>query len=145
MKTITFLTRLYFPMKDIRIISVNRHNCSQSTYWNDDNPHWMRFSYSVSSEVKCMGILGNTIIGPFFLNKNVNAKRYLHLFSNKVLPAIQNVIDAAFNNIWFQQDGALPYFSINVRQFVNHTFSGKWISKKGTIKWSLIDLLILIH
>jgi len=59
------------------------------------------------------------------LNENVNAERYLHLLQNQVLPARQNVVGVTFNNVWFQQDGAPPYFGINVHQFLNHTFPEK--------------------
>jgi len=45
-------------------------------------------------------IFGNKIL-PFFSNENVNAERYLHFLQNQVLPAIQNVVDVAFNNVWF--------------------------------------------
>ena len=55
--------------------SVNRHNCR---YWSDENPHWMRDSHTQYPQKLNVwaGILGNTIIGPFFLNENINAERY---------------------------------------------------------------------
>jgi hypothetical protein len=114
--------------------SVNRHNCR---YWSDENPHWMRDSHTQYPQKLNVwaGILGNTIIGPFFLNENINAERYLHLLQNQILPAIQNVVGVAFNSVWFQQDGAPPHFGINVRRFLNDTFPRKWIGRRGAIEW----------
>jgi len=51
--------------------------------------------------------------------ENVNAERYLHLVQNQVLLAIQNVVGIAFNNVWFQQNGAPTQFGKNVRQIIH--------------------------
>jgi len=45
-----------------------------------------------------------------------------------------NVVGISFNNVWFQQDDASLHFVINFRQFLNHTFPGKWIGRRDTIE-----------
>jgi hypothetical protein len=37
--------------------------------------------------------------------------------------------------IWFQQDGMSPHFGINVRQYLEATFPGRWIGRRGAIEW----------
>ena len=34
------------------------------------------------------------------------------------------------NEVYFQQDGALPHFHVNVRNFLNRTFNQRWIGRK---------------
>jgi len=33
------------------------------------------------------------------------------------------------------KNGALPYFDLQVHQFLNHAFPDKWIGRRGTIEW----------
>lgn len=56
-------------------------------------------------------------------------------YKSIILLAIQNLVGEAFNNVWFQQDGPPPHFGLQVRQFLNHTFPGKWIGRRGTTEW----------
>ena len=35
----------------------------------------------------------------------------------------------------FQQDGAPPHWGLEVRQFLNETFSDRWIGRDGPILW----------
>ncbi|EFN86995.1 hypothetical protein EAI_09081, partial [Harpegnathos saltator] len=37
--------------------------------------------------------------------------------------------------IWFQQDGASPYYAVVVRQFLTDTFPNRWIGIRGEIEW----------
>lgn len=132
----TFFNRIVFSDEATFQLNgtVNRHNCR---YWSDENPHWMRESHTQYPQKINVwaGILNHKIIGPFFLDENVNAERYLYLLQTQVLPAIRNLVGDDFNNVWFQQDGAPPHFAINVRQFLNHTFPGRWIGRRGALEW----------
>ena len=39
------------------------------------------------------------------------------------------------NSEWFQQDGALPHFANIVRNFLDSTFPGRWIGRRGSVDW----------
>jgi len=115
--------------------NVNRHNCR---YWSDTNPHWMRESHTQYPQKLNVwaGILGDTIIGPFFIEGNLNAQRYLQMLENQIVPAIQALREDDFEDIWFQQDGAPPHYGIDVRRFLDQTFNERWIGRRGTIEWA---------
>ena len=38
-------------------------------------------------------------------------------------------------SIVFQQDGAPPHFTADVRRFLDKTFAGRWIGRNGPIWW----------
>lgn len=38
-------------------------------------------------------------------------------------------------NVWFQQNGAPPHFDVAVRNFLNETFPGQWIGRRGSLEW----------
>lgn len=118
----------------------NRQNCR---YWSRENPHWMREEHTQYPEKVNVwaGIVGDHIIGPFFINGNLNGDNYLALLQNNVLPTLTNLYpDPAnpqlpANMIWFQQDGAPPHYQINVRQYLNRVFPNRWIGRRGSMEW----------
>ncbi|XP_020295795.1 uncharacterized protein LOC109860838 [Pseudomyrmex gracilis] len=114
--------------------NVNRHNCR---YWSNVNPHWMRDNHTQYHQKLNVwaGISGNNIIGPFFIDGNLNAENYLTLLQNGIVPAIQQLFGEEFDNVWFQQDGAPAHFGLQVRAFFDHIFPEKWIGRRGTLKW----------
>jgi len=124
MKTLTFLTGLYFPKRHSNYVDLLIDTIADIITKNHTGWKILILTHPQKLNVWA-GILGNTIIRPFFLNENVNAEHYL-LLQNQVLFAIQNRW-CGFqnqNSVWFQQDSA-PHFGINVRQFLNQTFPGK--------------------
>jgi len=143
MKTITFLIELYFPMKQhSNYKSINRHNCK---YWSNKNPHWMKDSHiqypqkiNVWAGIQLCYFSWECQYGALFASFTKSGIAYYSKCS------------VAFNNVWFQRDSALPHFGINVRQLLNHTVPGKWISRRRTIEWpprfpDLNPLTFLIH
>lgn len=114
--------------------SVNRHNMR---YWADENPYWMSARHTQYPQKLNVwaGILCNQIIGPFFIDGNLTAERYLNLLRNQVVPAIRNAVGDAFERVWFQQDGAPAHFGVVVREFLNQTFPNQWIGRTGTTEW----------
>lgn len=119
---------------------VNRQNCR---YWSNENPHWMREEHTQYPEKINVwaGIVGNHIVGPFFIDGNLNGDKYLELLQNNVVPTLTNLYpdpanpQVPANNIWFQQDGAPPHYQINVRQYLNQIFPNRWIGRRGSIEW----------
>lgn len=83
------------------------------------------------------GLCQRCIIGPFFIDRNLNAEKYLNLLQNQIIPTIQNSFAEDMQNVWFQQDGATPHYAIRVRQFLDRTFPNKWIGRRGAIEWPL--------
>jgi len=49
-------------------------------------------SYSTSAESKCLG-LNNTLIGPFFIEGNLNAAIYEDMLRNQIVPVIRAIVD----------------------------------------------------
>jgi hypothetical protein len=90
------------------------HNPSVARYWSRENKHLsvpLRTQYPQKVNVWA-GILGNNIVGPFFINGNLNGERYLQLLQQQILPAIRN-LNVNLEEIWFQQDGCPAH---NARQ-----------------------------
>lgn len=115
--------------------NVNRHNCR---YWSDSNPHWIEESHTQYPQKLNVwaGIIDDTIIGPFFIDGNLNADRYEQLLRTEIIPAIRDLKGDDFINTWFQQDGAPPHYGVRVRQYLNEEFTGRWIGRRGTIEWA---------
>ena len=62
--------------------NLNRHNMH---YWSDNNPHWLRevqHQGHWSLNVWC-GILGGTIIGPYFFDQPLNGAVFLNFLVNQ--------------------------------------------------------------
>lgn len=113
---------------------INRHNCR---YWSDSNPHWAVEAHTQYPQKLNVwaGILNSTIIGPFFIDGNLNASKYEDMLRNEVVPAIKGVVGTNFADTWFQQDGAGPHYGKNVRLFLNVQFPQRWIGRGGKIEW----------
>lgn len=113
---------------------VNKHNC---IYWNNENDHVFveRHTQHPQKINVWAGILGNQVIGPLFINGNLNGEMYLNMLENTINPliteAIENQLDRDGNNfldeneLYFQQDGAPPHYVLPVRQWLNNVFPGK--------------------
>jgi hypothetical protein len=113
--------------------NVNRHNCR---YWSDTNPHWKREAHTQHPQKVNVwsGLIGSNVIGPFFINGNLNGDTYRNLLIDRIIPAIQD-LGLEFNSIWFQQDGAPPHYAVNVRNLLDETFPEQWIGRRGRIEW----------
>lgn len=114
--------------------TVNRHNCR---YWSDTNPHWMIQKHTQHPEKLNVwaGIVGRHVVGPFFVEGNLNSEVYLALLQNQIIPEIQRVSGDNFENIWLQHDGAPPHYGVHVRHFLDNVFPHKWIGRRGRIEW----------
>lgn len=81
------------------------------------------------------GIFLSRIIGPFFINGNLNANTYHQLLLHEIIPALQQIVGEDLDSVWFQQDGAPAHFGINVRTLLNEKFENRWIGRRGTVEW----------
>jgi len=68
---IVFLDEVIFELNG----SVNRHNCR---FWSDNNSHWMLEAHTQYSQKLNVwtSMLNNILIGPFFIDGNLNAVKY---------------------------------------------------------------------
>lgn len=106
-------------------------------YWADENPHWMRdcnTQYPQKVNVWA-GILCNRIVGPFFIDGNLNAQKYVNMLNDEIIPAIQEIVEHAFDHVWFQQDGAQMHYALIVRNLLNNIFPRRWIGRRGALEW----------
>lgn len=116
---------------------VNRHNCR---YWAQENPHIIREAHTQCKHKLNVwaGILGKKMIGPFFIEGNLNGLMYLDMLQNVIVPAMrlaaaeQNMV---WTDVWFQQDGAPPHFKRKVTDYLNETLPNRLIGQNGPIRW----------
>ncbi|XP_066600766.1 uncharacterized protein [Prorops nasuta] len=81
-----------------------------------------------------LGILGENIIGPIFIEGNLNADKYLQLIRDEVDGRVRSVT-ANTEIITFQQDGAPPHTARMVTHYLHQKYPGRWIGKNGPIEW----------
>ena len=63
------------------------------------------------------GIWGDKIIGPIFINGNLNANKYLNMLQEEIFPYLLSEIGNF--PAYFQRDCALPHYGIQKRQYLN--------------------------
>ena len=111
---------------------VNRQNLR---YWSDTNPYWMSPSkiQGAGKVVVWCGIWGNKIVGPVFIDTNLNAAIYLNMLQDNIMPSLLN--EAGEFPRYFQQDGAPPHYGICVRRWLDQQFPHSWIGCRGPMEW----------
>lgn len=78
------------------------------------------------------------MIGPFFIEGNLNGELYLDMLQNLIVPAMRQAAAAQnmqWNEVIFQQDGASAHFKREVTDYLNLTFPDRWIGRNGPIRW----------
>lgn len=113
---------------------VNLHN---THYWSRTNPHWMREVQNQGRwSVNCWaGILGGRIIGPFFFNNQLNGDNYLEFIREELPILLEEVPLEIRQRILFQHDGCPAHFAINVREFLDANYPGRWIGRGSIFPW----------
>ena len=113
---------------------ISSQNCR---YWAKDNPH---FKITTNSQkfkkvnVWC-AITFNKIIGPFFLEGNLNGNYYLEILSEYFWPHLDEENLDLRRNMIFQQDGCPAHSTLLVRNWLNEHFPDKWMGRHGPIHW----------
>ena len=110
---------------------VNRHNC---TYWYTEN-HRIVFEKQLNQPGVTVwgGISCHGVIGPWFFDGTVTGEKYLEMLATYVIPGLQMNYDN-FNLLYFQHDGAPPHYAVAVRNYVDESFHGKVIGRRGSIE-----------
>ena len=73
----------------------NEPNVQNYRYWDKENQHryvTTRTQYPQKINVWA-GIFGHHILGPFFLNRNLNANYYLELLKEQILPTLNDLAE----------------------------------------------------
>jgi len=76
-----------------------------SEYWNIENPHWMRdnkFQYLDKINIWTDIIIGDHLIGLFFIDGNLNSEMYETMLTEQIIPATQNPFPNDFDRVWFR-------------------------------------------
>lgn len=127
-----YLKRICFSDEATFHISgrVNRQNVR---IWGSEKPHVIREHVRDSPKVNVWcGLMHSRIIGPFFFAEStVTANVYLDMLEQFATPQLQDLQP----DVIFQQDGAPPHWGINVRNFLDTTFPGRWIGRDGPTCW----------
>lgn len=117
----------------------NGHVSSQnSRYWAFENPNYVihkRSQRYKKVNVWC-GIFYDRIVGPYFIEENLNQHVYLDLLENFVLPFLNTLQPEVRRNIFWQQDGCPAHSSVLVRQWLTDHLGDRWMGRYGPINFS---------
>ncbi|KAJ8941024.1 hypothetical protein NQ318_004181 [Aromia moschata] len=131
----SYLTHVCFSYESTFYLNgeVNRSNMR---YRSDVNPHVFREGHSQYPEKRKVwaGIMGNHIVGPLFIEGNLNGQQYLDMLEDLIHPLIVEIAEAHpdefTENIVFQQDGApSPAWC------TDHHYRNRWIGRKSPTEW----------
>lgn len=89
------------------------------------------------------GIVGTSLIVPFFIEGSPNGQKYLGVTATKHnICSFASVSDwtrfqfpHVSNVSWFQQHDAPPHYCHTVRNYFNTIFPNKWIGRRGVVEW----------
>lgn len=114
---------------------VNIHN---NHHWADENPHVIiqcrhqqRFSLNV-----WVGIVGDNLIGPYFLPPALNGENYRNFLEHELTALLDDVPLLIRNEMYFMHDGAPAHFSRIAREYLNERFPERWIGRGGPVPWA---------
>lgn len=119
---------------------MNRQNCR---YWATENPHWMQESHTQNPQKLNVwaGFTRGHILGPYFFDGSLNGDMYLDFLRFELIPALAILFpnnenpDLPSFNVWYQQDGAPPHYSLVVREYLNEVFPNRWVGRRGPMEW----------
>lgn len=113
---------------------MNFHN---THIWSQENPHAItetRFQHQFSLNVWA-GIIGDYLIGPYFLPQRLTGELYHQFIQNDLPGLLEDVPLRIRTEMWYMHDGAPAHFALNVRQLLNARYQNKWIGRGGPQPW----------
>lgn len=129
-----FLRKILFT-DESTFIKHGEPNSQNCRYWATKNLHRYhstRTQYPQKVNVWA-GIVDGHIIGPFFIEGTLTGPRYLQLLQDRIIPALNDL--HLEGPLWYMHDGAPAHYSLQVREFLNLNFPGRWIGRGGVIDW----------
>lgn len=129
-KNIAFSDESTFPIH-------GRHNPSAVRYWATENLHrYFAFRSQYPQKLNVWaGMLGDNVIGPYYINGTLTGDIYLRLLEEQIIPEIRRVAGEGFDQVWFQQDGCPAHNTVAVRACLDNHFPGRVMSRLGNIVW----------
>jgi len=112
----------------------NTHN---SHVWGDENPHATVesiFQQLFSVNVWC-AVLDDKLIGPFIFEARLTGEACLRFLQEELPQILEDVPFDKRSRMYFQHDGAPPYSSLGVTNFLIYRFPGRCIGSCGPHHW----------
>lgn len=108
----------------------NTHNLH---HWSAQNPHATReFGHQQRFSVNVwLGVINNRIVGPIYLPNRLNAAAYINVLDQ----VLDDLPLAVLADMVFMHDGAPAHYAIDVQNWLNRFFPGRWIGRGGPIFW----------
>ena len=93
--------------------------------------------YSLLQIIALFAITSRTIfqVGPFFLPPRLNGERYLQFLRQDLPMLLEEFPLNRRRTMLYQHDGATPYSTNAVRNYLNEVFPDRWIGRNGPILW----------
>lgn len=111
----------------------NYHNMH---VWATENPRAMRessFQHRFSLNVWA-GVVDDVLVGPHFFEGNLTGVKYLDFLQHNLPQLLDQLTQQQREELIFQQDGAPPHFTNDVRQWLTENYP-IWIGRGGTVAW----------
>ena len=105
--------------------------------WTHDSPHETsvtNFQRRLSVNVWC-GVLGNKLIGHFVFDNNLTGNTYEAFLRNELPGLLEEIPLMITSQRYFQHDGAPPYYTRHVTDYLNESFSNRWLGRGGPAAW----------
>ena len=112
--------------------------------WSHENPHETRvtnFQRRYSVNVWC-GVLGNGLIGPFVFHSNLTGNTHEAFLRNELRGLLEDIPLMVRNQMYFQNNGAPPHYTRHVREYINESFSNRWLGRGGPVAWAPRSLVL---
>ncbi|GAA57304.1 transposable element Tc3 transposase [Clonorchis sinensis] len=105
---------------------INKHNC---VTWFREAPH-ENLTHNLHSAHLCvwMGFSSKCRLRPFFFDATVSGDSYLHMLQAPVIPQLKQ---HKRSSTVFQQDGAPPHYSNQLRTYLREQFSDERVIARG--------------
>lgn len=112
-------------------------NVHNEHWWSHSNPHVTRqdcFQHRFSVNVWA-GIIGNCLLGPYFIEGRLDSVTYLNILNSVVNDMLDDVPLIYHRNLFYQHDGAPAHYQRQVREYLNDQFGDRWIGRGGPVPW----------
>ena len=81
------------------------------------------------------GVLCNRLIGPFVFDDNLPGNTYEAFLRHELPGLLKDIPLMIRSQMYFQHDGAPPYYTRHVREFLNGSFPKRWLGRDGPVAW----------
>ncbi|XP_024937808.1 uncharacterized protein LOC112493920 [Cephus cinctus] len=113
---------------------MNRQNTRKRA---PENPNW---TIPIPLQHQCKinvwaGIVSDRLIGPYFIEGNLDRHKYITLLEEHLDGMLRNVSEVVRRNMWWMQDGAGAHTALIVRAELHRRFPERWIRLHGPVNW----------